>query len=105
MARIRIGQQPPRQQPIRRRDADSGSQATNGPARLGVGVVTSVNQAPGDRGSSFLLPVPESGSWGCRDGVAEPRVRRAVFPSSTCVPRVAAGRSGVGRGGARGGSH
>lgn len=91
VARIRIGQQQPRQQPIRRRDADSGSQAANGRARLGVGVMTSVNQEPGDRSSSFLLPVPGGGLLGCREGVAVPRVRRAVFPSSTCVPRVAAG--------------
>lgn len=48
MARIRIGQQPARQQPTRKSNAGSGPQAANGPARHGVGEMTSVNQAPGD---------------------------------------------------------
>lgn len=48
VARIAIGQRPARQQPTRRRGADSGPRAANGRAQHGAGEMTSVNQAPGD---------------------------------------------------------
>lgn len=92
VARIAIRQRPARQQRTRRRGADSGPRAANGRARHGAGEMTSVNQAPGDGGSSSGPASPELG--GGKGGAAEPRMRRVVFASSTCA---SGGRGGGGR--------
>lgn len=48
-----------------------------------------------DGGSSFDPPIPGGAGVRGKGGAPSPRLRRAVFPSSTCAPRVGGWRVGV----------